>query len=283
MKTEARVRIVEVGPRDGLQSVKPTIPTEAKVAFVNALSRSGLDEIEVSSFVSPKWVPQLADAAEVFAAIERVPGVTYMALVPNEKGLERALEARVDKIAIFTAASETFNQKNIAATIAESIERFRPVVAASPVPVRAYISTAFHCPYEGEVPPPKVVAVMVMLLELGVVEISIGDTIGKASPDEVRILLEAVLPLAGSTQIALHFHDTYGRAIANARAAYEMGVRVFDASAGGIGGCPFAPGAPGNVSTQALLREFDGLHSVDVAAIDEAARTIQPYLMPPIA
>lgn len=283
MKTEAKVRIVEVGPRDGLQSVKTTVPTEAKVAFVNALSRSGLDEIEVSSFVSPKWVPQLSDAAEVFAAIERVPGVTYMALVPNEKGLERALEARVDKIAIFTAASETFNQKNIAATIAESIERFRPVVAASPVPVRAYISTAFHCPYEGEVAPSKVVEVMAMLLELGVVEISIGDTIGKAIPDEVRILLEAALPVAGNTQIALHFHDTYGRAVANARAAYEMGVRVFDASAGGIGGCPFAPGAPGNVSTQALLREFDGLHSVDLAAIDEAARTIQPYLVPPIA
>lgn len=273
-----RIRIVEVGPRDGLQSIKPTIPTLAKVAFVNALSKSGLDEIEVSSFVSPKWVPQLADAAEVFAAIERAPGVTYMALVPNEKGLERAMEARVDKIAVFTAASETFNQKNIAATIEESIERFRPVVKASPVPVRGYISTAFHCPYEGAIEPSKVLDVAKLLLEVGVVEISIGDTIGKATPDEVRTLLEVVLPQMAGTPVALHLHDTYGHAVENARAGYEMGVRVFDASAGGIGGCPFAPGAPGNVSTQALLREFDGLHSVDIGAVDEAARLIQPFL-----
>lgn len=273
-----RVRIVEVGPRDGLQSIKPTIPTLAKVAFVNALSKSGLDEIEVSSFVSPKWVPQLADAAEVFAAIERAPGVTYMALVPNEKGLERAMEARVDKIAVFTAASETFNQKNIAATIEESIERFRPVVNASPVPVRGYISTAFHCPYEGAIEPSKVLDVAKLLLEVGVVEISIGDTIGKATPDEVRTLLDVVLPQMAGTPVALHLHDTYGRAVENARAGYEMGVRVFDASAGGIGGCPFAPGAPGNVSTQALLHEFDGLHSVDIGAVDEAARLIQPFL-----
>lgn len=273
-----RIRVVEVGPRDGLQSIKATIPTEAKVAFINALSKSGLDEIEVSSFVSPKWVPQLADAAEVFAAIERAPNVTYMALVPNEKGLERALEARVDKIAIFTAASETFNQKNIAATIAESIERFRTVVEASPVPVRAYISTAFHCPYEGAIKPAKVVEVMAMLLELGIVEVSIGDTIGKATEDEVQRLLEAVLPNAGGVQIALHLHDTYGRAVANARAAYEMGVRTFDASAGGIGGCPFAPGSPGNVSTQALLQEFEGLHSVDLNPVDEAVRLIEPFL-----
>lgn len=278
MTAADRIRVVEVGPRDGLQSIKATIPTEAKVAFVNALSKTGLDEIEVSSFVSPKWVPQLADAAEVFAAIDRAPGVTYMALVPNEKGLERALAARVDRIAVFTAASETFNQKNIAATIAESIKRFRPVVAASPVPVRGYISTAFQCPYEGAIAPSKVVEVMEMLLEVGVVEVSIGDTIGKATDDEVRALLEVALPRAGRAQVALHLHDTYGRAVANARAGYEMGVRVFDASAGGIGGCPFAPGAPGNVSTQALLREFDGLHSVDVAGVDEATKLIGSHL-----
>jgi len=277
--TKDKVRIIEVGPRDGLQNEKAPISVEMRLRFIRALADSGLKEIEAGSFVSPKWVPQLADAAEVFAAIERVPGVTYMALVPNEKGLERAVEARVDKIAVFTAASETFNQKNISATIAESIKRFRPVVAASPVPVRGYISTAFHCPYEGAVAPFKVAEVMAMLLEVGVVEISLGDTIGKASPDEVRALLETVLPRMGRAQVALHFHDTFGRAVENARAGYDMGVRVFDASAGGIGGCPFAPGAPGNVSTQALLREFDGLHSVDAAVVDEADKLIQPYLM----
>ncbi|GIV01406.1 MAG: hydroxymethylglutaryl-CoA lyase [Fimbriimonadales bacterium] len=274
---DERVHIVEVGPRDGLQTIQATIPTEVKVAFVNALSESGLEEIEVSSFVSPKWVPQLADAAEVFAQIRRVPGVVYSALVPNEKGLERALAAQVDKIAVFTAASETFNQKNIAATIEESIERFRPVVAQSTVPVRGYVSTAFYCPYEGKIAPSQVVPVVLQLLELGVHEISIGDTIGKATTEDVEALLDALLEVVEPSRVAMHFHDTYGKAVANARVAYDMGIRRFDSSAGGIGGCPFAPGAPGNVSTQALLREFAGLHSVEIAAIDRAAAIVQRW------
>jgi hydroxymethylglutaryl-CoA lyase len=272
-----RVHIIEVGPRDGLQTIQETIPTEAKIAFVNALSEAGLEEIEVSSFVSPKWVPQLADAAEVFARIRRVPGVVYSALVPNEQGLQRALAAQVDRIAVFTAASETFNQKNIAATIAESIERFRPVVAQSTVPVRGYVSTAFYCPYEGKIPPSQVIPVVTQLLELGVHEISIGDTIGKATAEDVASLLDALLEVVQPERVAMHFHDTYGKAVTNARVAYDMGIRRFDSSAGGIGGCPFAPGAPGNVSTQALLREFAGLHAVDIEAVDRAAAIVQRW------
>jgi len=274
----SRIRIVEMGPRDGLQNEKATIPTDVKVAFIDALSGCGFDEIEVSSFVSPKWVPQLADADEVFRRIARRPGVRYMALVPNEKGLERALAARVDKIAVFTAASESFTRKNINATIAESIDRFRPVIAGSPVPVRGYVSTAFHCPYEGPVAPEAVLDVSHQLIGLGVAELSIGDTIGKATPDEVRRVLELLVPAFGAERLALHLHDTFGRAVENAVAGAELGITVFDASTGGIGGCPYAPGATGNVSTQALVRRFGPDTGLDLTALDRAAAIVTPYL-----
>ena len=272
------IRIVEVGPRDGLQNEKMTIPTEVKVAFVDALSEAGFDEIEVSSFVSPKWIPQLADAADVFARIRRNPSVRYMALVPNEAGLARAVEARVDKVAVFTAASETFTRKNINATIAESIERFRPVVRRSPVPVRGYVSTAFHCPYEGPIAPEAVAPVCESLMEMGCAELSIGDTIGKATPDEVAALLALLIPRFGAGRLALHLHDTYGRALANATRAADLGITVFDSSAGGIGGCPYAPGATGNVSTQALVALFGDRATIDRAALDRASALVRPFL-----
>ena len=267
-----RVRIVEVGPRDGLQNESRQIPTEVKIEFVDALSGCGLDEIEVSSFVSPKWIPQLADAEQVFAGIQRVTGETNMALVPNEQGLERAERAQADKVAVFTAASETFSLKNTNATIAETLGRFKRVVARAKVPVRGYISTAFHCPFEGPVKLAKVIDVARALLDLGCAELSIGDTIGKATDTEVRRLLEKLIPVVGAPgPIALHFHDTFGQAVANAVAAGSLGIRTFDASAGGIGGCPYAPGAPGNVATQALVEAFPGRTGVDLQKL-EAAR-----------
>lgn len=273
------IRIVEVGPRDGLQNETAPVPTEAKVRFVDALSECGLEEIEVSSFVSPRWIPQLADAEEVFAAIRRNPGIRYMALVPNARGLERAEGARADKVAVFTAASETFSLKNTNATIAETLVRFEPVIARASVPVRGYISTAFHCPFEGPVDPEKVLDVARGLLDLGCGELSIGDTIGQATPKEVRQLLERLIPVVGGTRmLALHFHDTFGLAVANAQAAEEMGIRIFDASAGGLGGCPYAPGAPGNVSTQALVEAFPGRTGVDPVRLRAAVDIVRPYV-----
>ncbi|MEK7348395.1 MAG: hydroxymethylglutaryl-CoA lyase [Candidatus Eisenbacteria bacterium] len=270
------VRIVEVGPRDGLQNEKQPIPTEVKVALVDALSEAGYEEIEVSAFVSPKWIPQLADASEVFARIRRRPGVVYSALVPNEQGLDRALEARVGKVAVFTAASETFNRKNINATIEESIARFAPVVPRAleaGVRVRGYISTAFSCPYEGKIDSSAVVAVAKRLLDLGVEELSIGDTIGKATVEEVNVLLDRLLDAVPQDRIALHFHDTYGMAVANALAAYERGITIFDASVGGVGGCPYAPGAAGNVATEDLALAFQRSGapvSLDLAKVSAA-------------
>ncbi len=278
------MRIIEVGPRDGLQNEPATVPTERKVAFIDALGATGVSEIEVSSFVSPKWVPQLADAEEVFKKIRRVKGVIYSALVPNEKGLERAKAAGVDKIAVFTAASETFNQKNINATIAESIERFRPVVKAAGVPVRAYVSTAFWCPYEGKIAPAAVVDVVRQLIVLGVNEISIGDTIGKATPADVRELLNALLP--SPVPLALHFHDTYKHAVENAVAAWlEFGIDAFDSSAGGLGGCPYAPGAAGNVATEDLVYLLDGMGiktGVSLDALLEAGNVAEQVIGRPL-
>ena len=274
------IRIVEVGPRDGLQNEQVAIPTAVKIAFVEALSRTGLKEIEAGAFVSPKWIPQLADSDEVFTRMRRAPGVLYSALVPNERGFERAAAAGARKIAVFTAASETFNRKNINATIAESLERFAPVMKRAEkaaLPVRGYISTAFWCPYEGRIAPGPVVDVARRLLDLGVGDLSIGDTIGKASPDEVRALLDVLLPVAGADRIAMHFHDTYGRAVENGRASYDRGIRVFDSSAGGIGGCPYAPGASGNVSTQALVDAFPG-SGVDREALDAASELLRSRL-----
>ena len=251
-----RVRVIEVGPRDGLQNEAKTVPTDVKVRFVDALSEAGYEEIEVSAFVSPDRVPQLADAEEVFARIRRREGTLYSALVPNERGLERAFRAGIGKAAVFTAASETFNRKNVNASITESIERFQPVVEgahAASIPVRGYVSTAFWCPYEGRIAPEAVVDVAKRLMDLGVDEISIGDTIGKAVPAEVMALLDRLLDHVDQDRLAMHFHDTYGTAIANVLASYERGISAFDSSAGGVGGCPFAPGASGNVATEDMI------------------------------
>ena len=274
------IRIVELAPRDGLQNEAIAVPTTTKVAFVDALSRTGVPEIEVSAFVSRRRIPQLADAEEVFERIARAPGVVYSALVPNELGLDRALQARVGKIAVFTAASETFNRKNINAGISESIERFAPVVKgakAAGLPIRGYVSTAFWCPYEGRVDASVTIDVSQRLLALGIDEVSIGDTIGKAVPEEVSTLLERLLPLAPAPHLAMHFHDTFHHAIENVVTSRRLGVTTFDSSAGGIGGCPFAPGATGNVATEAVVRtlraggdEID----VDLDAMDAARNVI---------
>ena len=251
-----KVRVTEVGPRDGLQNEAKIIPTDTKVAFVDALSEAGYEEIEVSAFVSPERVPQLADAEDVFARIKRHGSTVYSALVPNERGLERALRARAGKIAVFTAASETFSGKNVNASIKESIKRFEPVVEGArdaSIPVRGYVSTAFWCPYEGKIAPEAVVDVVKRLMDLGIGEISIGDTIGKAVPAEVNALLDRLLDHIDQDRLVMHFHDTYGTAIANVLASYERGIAAFDSSAGGVGGCPFAPGAAGNVATEDLI------------------------------
>jgi len=282
------VRIVEVGPRDGLQNEPEQISTDAKVAFVDALSEAGYDEIEVSAFVSPKWVPQLADAGEVFGRIRRRDGIVYSALVPNEQGFARAMAARVGKIAVFTAASETFNRKNINASIAESIERFAPVVPeahAAGLTVRGYVSTAFWCPYEGKIEPAAATRVAKRLLDLGVDEISIGDTIGMAVPAEVHALLDLLLDAAPQDAIAMHFHDTYGTAVANAIAAYERGITIFDASAGGVGGCPYAPGAAGNVATEDLawaLGRSGATLSIDLTRVHAASDVLASALKRPL-
>ena len=276
------IRLVEMGPRDGLQNEARHVPAAVKVAFIDALSASGLPEIEVSAFVSPRAIPQLADAEEVFAAIARRPGVVYSALVPNERGLERALRARADKVAVFTAASETFNRHNIHAGIQVSLERFGPVIEGARragVPVRGYVSTAFWCPYEGKIPPGKAVEVIRRLEGMGVEEVSVGDTIGKAVPGEVDALLDLLLGVIPVPRIALHFHDTYGHAVENVLASYARGIAIFDASTGGIGGCPFAPGATGNVSMERVIEALRGRGEplqVDSVALARARGVISP-------
>ena len=281
------LRLVEVGPRDGLQTAGAAVTTDAKVAFVDSLSVSGLREIEAGAFVSPKAVPEMADSDRVFARIQRRPGVIYSALVPNEKGLERALAAGAGKIAVFTAASETFNQKNINASIAESIERFKPVLSSATVPTRAYVSTAFFCPYEGKIKPEAVVDVVRRLQDLKAGEYSIGDTIGRATPDDVRRLLDLLLKAVPIETIFLHFHDTYGMAVANALAAWEeYAISGFDASTGGVGGCPYAPGASGNVAMEDLVFAFTasgGVTGVDVKALQAAARSLAAAMGRPVS
>ena len=273
--TGETIRIVEVGPRDGLQSIPQVVPTDAKIAFVDALSECGFPEIEVSSFVSAKWVPQLSDAEAVFAGIRRAPGVVYSALVPNQEGLERARKAGAEKIAVFTAASETFSRKNTNRSIADTLARFRPVVRDAGVPVRGYISTAFHCPYEGSIQPAQVLPVAQAMLDLGCDELSIGDTIGKATVDSVARLFALLFTACSPDRLAAHFHDTYGQAVANARAAAALGISAFDSSAGGIGGCPYAPGAPGNVATEALVEAFPGRTGIDVEKVKRAAGVVR--------
>lgn len=262
MSLPARVKIVEVGPRDGLQNEPGIVPSAAKIEFIDRLSAAGVSAIEATSFVSPRWIPQLADATEVFQGISRKPGVAYPVLVPNLKGLERAAAAGVGEIAVFTAASETFNRKNINATIAESLERIRELAGPATdrgMRIRGYISCVLGCPYEGAVDEAKVVEIAQALFELGCYEVSLGDTIGVGTPVAARRLLWAVAGECGMERLAVHFHDTRGQALANIFACLEAGVSVVDASVAGLGGCPYAQGASGNVATEDLVYMLHGL------------------------
>ena len=256
------VEIFEVGPRDGLQNEKRQIPTADKIALVDCLSRAGFRRIECASFVSPKWVPQMADSAEVLAGITRAPGVSYAALTPNMRGLEGAIAARADEVAIFGSASEGFSKANINATIAESLERFAPVMAAAKaagLPVRGYVSCVVECPYDGPVDPGEVARVAKALHDMGCYEISLGDTIGRGTPGAVAAMLETVMAEVPAGKLAGHFHDTGGRALENIEASLAAGLRVFDAAVGGLGGCPYAPGAAGNVATEAVAARLEQL------------------------
>ena len=279
-----QVRLVEVGPRDGLQNEKTLIATADKIELINRLSRTGLRSIEATSFVSPKWIPQLADAAEVFSAIQRLPGVSYPVLVPNDKGYERAREVGAQEVAVFTAASEAFNLKNINAGIDESIERFRPVLERAQsdgVKVRGYVSTVLGCPYQGEVPLADVVRVSARLHGLGCYEISLGDTIGVGTPLKARAMLKAVASEVPMTALAVHFHDTYGQALANLLACLEEGVRVVDSAVSGTGGCPYAKGASGNVATEDVVYLLHGLgmHTgVDLEQLSDTGRWLAALL-----
>lgn len=272
---EPAVRIVEVGPRDGLQNEKAIIPTATKIALIQRLSASGLRCIEATSFVSPKWIPQLADAAEVYAGIHKVPGVSYPVLVPNLHGYQRARAVGVDHIAMFAAASEAFSQRNINASIAQSLQRFEPVMAqakADGVKVRGYVSTVLGCPYQGDVPLSDVVHVATQLHAMGCYEISLGDTIGIGTPGRAREMLRAVATQVPMAALAVHFHDTRGQALANILACLDEGVRVIDAAVGGTGGCPYARGASGNVATEDVLYLLHGLGletGVDLAHLAE--------------
>lgn len=288
--TEREVRIYEVGPRDGLQNEEAPIPTEAKLRYIGLLADAGLREIEATSFVSPRAIPQLADADELMARLDRQPGVRYPVLVPNARGLERAEAAGADAVCVFTAASEPFTHANLGMTIAESIEAFRPVIDGAHAHgwwSRGYVSTAFGCPYQGQVGEAAVVAVAQQLLELGVDELSIGDTIGVAGPADVRRVVRALDAAGiGPDRLAMHFHDTRGTALTNVVTALELGIRCFDASTGGTGGCPYAPGAAGNLATEDLvyLLDREGLsHGVELDALLEAARHVSETLGRPLA
>lgn len=269
----SRVEIVEVGPRDGLQNEPRAISIEQKVALIDALSGVGFRRIEAASFVSPKWVPQMAGAAEVMAGIKRVAGVRYCALTPNIRGLEDATSAGVDEVAIFASASESFSQKNINASIAESLDRYAAVAKAATVPIRGYVSCVTDCPYEGSVAPESVVRVTEALFEMGCYEVSLGDTLGQGVPERVDAMLSAVLESAEPERLAGHFHDTSGRAFENVSVALSHGLRVFDASVAGLGGCPYAPGAAGNVSTGGLARFLQAAgydHGLALPALEQA-------------
>ena len=279
-----RVRIVDVAPRDGLQNEKVSVPTEVKVGLIDRLTDAGLPAIEATSFVSPKWVPQMADNAQVMAAIRRKPGVRYPVLTPNIKGFEAALAAGADEVAVFVAASETFSQKNINCSIGESLERARPVAAAAKtegVRVRGYISCVLDCPYEGEIAPSAVRDVAAALHAMGCYEISLGDTIGTGTPGRTRRLIATVAEVIPVDALAGHFHDTYGQAIANVYAAMEAGVATFDSSVAGLGGCPYAKGATGNVATEDLLYLLEGLDietGIDMTRLRLAGRYICDFL-----
>ena len=262
MSSTNHVRIVEVGARDGLQNEKTLLPADVKIALIDRLSSTGLKTIEATSFVSPDWIPQLADAAEVFTRIRKAPGVSYPVLVPNLQGYQRAREVGATEIAVFTAASETFSRKNTNASIDESIERFIPVIEqaqADEVKVRGYVSTVLGCPYQGDVPISDVVRVATRLYQLGCYEISLGDTIGVGTPAKARAMLHAVAQEVPISALAVHFHDTYGQALANILACLEEGVRVVDSSVSGTGGCPYAKGATGNVASEDVVYMLHGM------------------------
>ncbi|WP_414638559.1 hydroxymethylglutaryl-CoA lyase [Arenimonas sp.] len=284
MTLPAQVRIVEVGPRDGLQNEKAIIPAAAKIELINRLTATGLRSIEATSFVSPKWVPQLADAAEVFAGITRAPGVAYPVLVPNLQGYERARAVGAEEVAVFTAASEAFNRKNINASIDESIERFQPVLErarADGVKVRGYVSTVLGCPYQGAVPVADVVRVASRMHALGCYEVSLGDTIGIGTPGAARAMLRAVAAEVPMAALAIHFHDTRGQALANILACLEEGVAVVDAAVSGTGGCPYAPGASGNVATEDVVYMLEGMGiatGVDLARLVDTGRWLAALL-----
>jgi hydroxymethylglutaryl-CoA lyase len=288
-KWPKQVTIKEVGPRDGLQNEKTAISTEDKIAWINQLSKTGLTYIEITSFVHPKWIPQLADAFEVATRIERAPGVTYAALVPNQKGLEKALAAQVDEVAVFMSASETHNRKNINKSIEETFPVLEEVVKAAKQEgktVRGYVSTVFGCPYEGKVPIEQVVRVSERLFEMGIDELSLGDTIGVATPKQVQELLEDVMKRFPKEKLAMHFHDTRGTALANILISLEMGITTFDSSLGGLGGCPYAPGASGNVATDDLVYMLHGMDiatGIDVQRLAKAALFIQEKIGRPLS
>lgn len=284
MRLPARATIVEVGPRDGLQNERSPISTADKIAFVDQLSAAGHSVIEVSAFVSPKWVPQMADAAEVFAGITRRPDVRYTALTPNRQGLERAVAAGASEAAIFAAASETFSKRNINQTIDESLANYALVcadAAKAGLRVRGYLSACFVCPFEGPIPPQQVADIAKKLFALGAYEVVISDTIGAAHPGQIPVVLDAVTKQVPIEHVALHFHDTRGTALANVLAGLDYGVTTFDSSAGGLGGCPFAPGAAGNLATEDLLFMLHGLGietGVSLDGVETASRSIESKL-----
>lgn len=275
------VEIVEVGPRDGLQNEAAVIPTDRKIALVDVLSEAGFRRIEVASFVSPKWVPQMADSGAVLAGIARKETVSYAALTPNLRGFEGAMAGQADEIAIFGSASEGFSKANLNATRQEALDRFAPVAEAATVagiPMRGYVSCVTDCPYDGEVAPGEVALAVAMMRDLGCYEVSLGDTIGKAHPAQIDAMLLSVCQELPPDRLAGHFHDTAGRALANIEVALMHGLRVFDAAVGGLGGCPYAPGAAGNVATEAVMRHLAALGydtGLDLALIEEAARMAQ--------
>ena len=284
MSLPATVKIVEVGPRDGLQNEKTAVPAEVKIGLIERLADAGLRAIETTSFVSPRWIPQLADAEEVYGALQRRPGVAYPVLVPNLQGLERAIAAGVEEIAVFTAASDSFNRKNINASTAESLARIRALATpalAQGLRIRGYISCVLGCPYEGPVAEEQVVVIAQSLFELGCYEVSLGDTIGMGTPVAARRLLWTVAGECGMERLAVHFHDTRGQALANIFACLEAGVTVVDASVAGLGGCPYAQGASGNVATEDLVYQLEGIGiatGIDLPALVAAGHYICAHL-----
>ncbi len=289
MNLPHRVKMVEVGPRDGLQNEKGAVPAEVKIALIDQLSAAGLPVVEAGAFVSPRWVPQMADSAAVLAGIARKPGVEYPVLVPNMKGFEAAQRAGAREIAVFSAASEAFTQRNINCSIAESIARFAPVAEAARdagMSVRGYVSCVLGCPYQGEIAPAAVAEAAGHLADLGCAEISLGDTIGVGTPARARAMVEAVAGAVGLDRVAVHFHDTYGQALANILACLELGVATVDSSVAGLGGCPYAKGASGNVASEDVLYMLDGLGivtGVDLAGLAAAGRMICKHLGRPPA